>query len=303
LDRNDDSKVNAIDLVDFIACAAASGPSIPAGPACGGTVLFQDDFDAGNSTANWTLKTTSADNTVNFAYDYSTAGIPPAPRTKGGTTKGAFMSVNDDATATVEAAIAYANTVDFTNDFTLTFDMWMNYSGVATTEFSVFGINGDGTSILVPTLGVNSPPTAGTGPTSAGYLFSVDGESGTVRDYRVYEGAVELLGASGGLIAPAGNQDASSSTPYSLIFPAPKSLFLGAPGNNGPGNGWGWARVEIKHTATGIVTWKLNDTVVATRSATAYPSGKIMIGYMDMFSSISSAGTYVVYDNVLVTAP
>lgn len=306
-DRNRDGSINSADLTLFAACAAGSGPNLPASAVCDAQILYQDDFDGGDSAGKWTLKTTSADNTVNFDFDYGALGIPSAPRTTAGTKKGVFMSVNDDATGTLEAVIAYANTSDFSGDFTLSFDMWMNYGTGATTEYSAFGINGDGISILVPTLGVNGPPAvAGTGPTASGYLFAVTGDGGTVRDYRAYDGVTELIATAAGFQAASGSQDSAAAL-YTALFPSPRSLIAGSPGNTqSPGwesiRGWGWARVDVVQ-AGGVVTWKINDTVIASRAASSYPSGKLMIGYMDMFTSVSQAASYVVYDNVIVTAP
>jgi len=300
-DRDGDGNIDHGDLALFVACADGSGPNVPADTVCGAHVLYQDDFDSGASAGRWTLKTTSADSTVDFDFDYGGLGIPSAPRSMSGSRKGVFMSVNDDGTGTTEAAIAYADSADFSGDFTLSFDLWLNYGTGNTTEFAVFGINGDGSSILVPTLGVNGPPAvAGTGPTSAGYLFAVTGDGGTVRDYRAYDGVTELIATAAGFRAASGSQDSAAAL-YTAMFPSPRSFIAGSPGNTG-GSGWGWAGVDVVH-AGGVVTWRINGTVIAARAASSYPSGRILIGYMDMFTSISQAASYVVYDNVIVTAP
>ncbi len=300
-DRDRNGNIDHGDLALFVACADGSGPDVPADAVCGAHVLYRDDFDSGASAGRWTLKTTSADSTVNFDFDYGGLGIPSAPRSMSGSRKGVFMSVNDDGTGTTEAAIAYADSADLSGDYTLSFDLWLNYGTGNTTEFAVFGINGDGSSIVVPTLGVNGPPAvAGTGPTLAGYLFAVTGDGGTVRDYRAYDGVTELIATAAGFQAASGSQDSAAAL-YTALFPAPRSFIAGSPGNTG-GNGWGWARVDVVH-AGGLVTWRINDTILAARAASSYPSGKILIGYMDMFTSISQAASYVVYDNVIVTAP
>ena len=43
-----------------------------------GATLFVDSFDL-NTSANYTVRTSSADTRVTFAYDYSADGIPPPP--------------------------------------------------------------------------------------------------------------------------------------------------------------------------------------------------------------------------------
>src|SRR5436190_2651869 len=58
------------------------------------TPVFTDDFDS-NSSANWTLNQSSLTNTrAAFAYDYSSYGIPSAPNSVGGTTKGVKFEAN-----------------------------------------------------------------------------------------------------------------------------------------------------------------------------------------------------------------
>jgi len=71
-------------------------------------VLFEDNFNT-DTSANWTvLSGTSADEndaaydaalgdfTVDFAFDYSTRGIPPAPNSGDKSTLGVKISVNNN---------------------------------------------------------------------------------------------------------------------------------------------------------------------------------------------------------------
>ena len=75
-------------------------------------VLFEDDFNT-DTSANWiVLSGTNADEndeaydaalgdfTVDFAFDYSSRGIPPAPNSGDKSTRGIRVSVNnnDDTT-------------------------------------------------------------------------------------------------------------------------------------------------------------------------------------------------------------
>ena len=63
-----------------------------------------DDFDAGTSAGNWTLFASSADYTADFAFDYSTPGIPPAPNSIGGTTIGLHLTVSYDNVTVVASS-------------------------------------------------------------------------------------------------------------------------------------------------------------------------------------------------------
>src|SRR5690349_10026301 len=56
-------------------------------------LLYSEDFDT-DHTANWTPNAGSGNNDANFFFDYSTVGIPPAPHSTGGTTRGARLRAN-----------------------------------------------------------------------------------------------------------------------------------------------------------------------------------------------------------------
>src|SRR5438874_452876 len=65
-------------------------------------VLYSENFDSGTAGANWTTNvapaTAAAGNDANFAFDYSTAGIPAAPNSAG-TTVGVRLRANRPGTA------------------------------------------------------------------------------------------------------------------------------------------------------------------------------------------------------------
>src|SRR6476620_2668022 len=69
----------------FVICSSASAQ----------TVLFQDNFDT-NTSANWQVNIggggAAANNFANFAFNYSTIGIPAAPG--GSTTSGLQIFAN-----------------------------------------------------------------------------------------------------------------------------------------------------------------------------------------------------------------
>ncbi len=291
---------DAVDEADFDAFeACATRAAVPAGVVCGASEVFSDNFDV-DSSANWVIQSSSTNHAMTLNYDYGAQGIPSAPNSVGGTTKGLKCNVNLGAGTELIAALAYS-TANYSGDYTLRFDMWSNWGAEAgTTTTALFGINGDGTSIVAPTAGTAT--AGGISPVLAGYLFgaTVDGQMAN-RDYLSYEGATELLPAVAGW---TGGSGLSENPPFAAIFPSPKAVVAGAPGNS-PTTGWGWVRVEIIHNATaGTIALKLNDVTVLSRTTSAYTSGRLMLGVMDLFAaSKMSATMYTVYDNVLVTTP
>ncbi|MFN7140489.1 MAG: hypothetical protein ACK4UN_14220, partial [Limisphaerales bacterium] len=151
----------------------------------GQSVLFSDDFNS-NTAANWSLFQGSGNNTpdytAEFAFDYGsttfvrngvTNTIPPSPN-GGGTTKGLKLTVNNnDETAATSAVSLYPTAHTFSGNYSLRFDMWMNYNGGAwggtgSTESATFGVNHVGDKV---NWNNNTFP-------SDGIWFAVSGEGG-----------------------------------------------------------------------------------------------------------------------------
>lgn len=268
-------------------------------------LLFSDEFNT-NSAANWNIFWGAAngvpDFTVDFAFDYGvipytfngvTALIPPAPNSLDGSTLGVRLAVNRDAIATNAAVNLYPKNFSVSGNFVLKFDLWINYPGNAagagssgSTQHGLFGINHLGTN-------VNWAPT--TAPASDGLWFAAAGEGGDTRDYRAYVGnpngtQIELTSSGGGLTAS--NNIASI---YQNAFPAARFETAGAPGKN-------WVEVELRQT-NNIILWIMDGTVIALRTNTsAFTSGNIMLGLMDVFPSIAAPArdSFVLFDNVRV---
>ena len=269
-------------------------------------ILFSDDFET-NSASRWDLFWGSgngvSDYTVDWAFDYTHeatmingAGyfIPPAPNSTGTTTRGVRLTVNNNDTNGLIAGVnLYPKGKTFSNDFTLKFDMWINYPGDAagagstgSTEYAICGINHLGTQ----------PNWAATSASSTdGLWFAVDGEGGVSTDYRSFVGNLagtqtELFGAASGL-----SQSNSTAAIYQTLFPATRHETSGAPGKN-------WVEVELRQSG-GTITWLMDSTIVAQRTNTSsFTSGKAMIGFMDTFSSVASPSNqaFVIFDNVRV---
>lgn len=269
-------------------------------------LLFGDDFNT-NSAASWNVfwgaANTVPDYSVDFAFDYGvipytfngvTALIPPAPNSLDGSTRGVRLVVNRDTTATNAAVNLYPKNFSVSGNFALKFDLWINYPGNAggtgtgvagSTQHGLFGINH---------LGTNVNWAATTAPASDGLWFAATGEGGDSRDYRAYVGnlagtQMELLGNSG---LTASNNTAAV---YQTLFPTTRFESAGAPGKN-------WVEVEVRYT-NNIVLWLMDGTILAQRTNTsAFTSGNIMLGLMDVFPSIAAPArdSFVLFDNVRV---
>ena len=271
-------------------------------------LLFSDEFST-NSAANWNIFWGAAngvlDYSADFACDYGvipytfngvTALIPPAPNSPDGSTRGVRLAVNRDATAASAAVSLYPKDFSVSGNFALKFDLWINYPGNAggvgagvagSTQHATCGINH---------LGTNVNWAATSASASDGLWFAATGEGGDSRDYRSYVGNLagtqtDLTGsATSGLIGTNNTQAA-----FPTLFPPTRFETVGAPGKN-------WVEVELRQT-NNIILWIMDGTVIAQRTNTsAFTSGTIMLGLMDVFSSIAAPArdSFVLFDNVRV---
>ncbi len=290
-DHDGDGDLDTLDLTLFRGCM--SGADVDADPDCADQwVLFADDFDAGTSQSQWEVFGSSADYTADFNFDYGARGIPPAPNSVGGTTVGLRFTVNNnDAVAEAAAVSAFPGNHVFSGRYRLSFDMWMNYAGTGpgtgTTEMMNVGISTFEGAVIWPS------------NTGTGYFASVtndgDGMPGNAADYVFYRGPTALTPATGAYAAGT-HSTAQNNTDayYTSLFPSPTFQVAGAPGKR-------WVRVDVSQI-NGVVTWKMNGTVIAQLADTSYPTGNVMLGYMDLWTSIANPAdeAYVIYDNVVV---
>src|SRR5436305_1498239 len=81
---------------------------------CSASAIFNDDFSTDDSaswninkavidsgSASHTLASTDGSSIAEFGYDYSALGIPPAPHTTDGSTKGLRLRTNLQAVASI----------------------------------------------------------------------------------------------------------------------------------------------------------------------------------------------------------
>src|ERR1039458_4344194 len=89
-----------------LALAVAGGIFATTGTSRAQTQVYFQDFDA-DSTANWVTNAVGTGwSYANFYFDYSTVGIPSAPHSVGGTTRGLKLGCNLGAGGTFPAGIS-----------------------------------------------------------------------------------------------------------------------------------------------------------------------------------------------------
>ncbi len=253
----------------------------------GGPLLFSDDFDT-DTSANYGVQFGAEngidDKTVLFNYDYSLDGIPAAPKSTGGTTRGLKLTVNKtDATAAGSAGVnLYPLSLNLANDFVLRFDMFLRYSSVAagTTEHAIFGVNHSGTR-------TNRALTGGGLAGGDGNWVAIETDGSGSSSGRSYA----IFGSTNDTVAPPFS--AVSAASFTRFFTAPPFLAAGAPSGQ-------WSDVELIHTNRNLTLRVNNVTILSRTNNTAFTSGTIMLGFMDSFASVGSTNNYVVYDNVRV---
>ncbi|MDB6122573.1 MAG: hypothetical protein JWQ71_1566 [Pedosphaera sp.] len=273
--------------------------------------VYLDNLDS-DTSVNWNLFQGSQNNvsdyTATWAFDYTASiytnngvaqTIPVAPSTTNGVKHGLKLTVNKDATGAASGVSLYPKSQSFSGNYALRFDMWINYNGGAgggsgSTEYGTFGLNFAGTRVNWATNNASA---------SDGIWFAVDGEGGSGgSDYRAYLGTggvpTQLSVAASGLKANGALTDNVSDPFFQSLFPSPTYETTGVPGKH-------WVQGEVSQI-NGVITWRLNGTVVAQRTNTSsYTSGNVMIGYMDVYSSIASPPqeNYIIFDNVRVLVP
>ena len=238
-----------------------------------------------------------------FGFDYSTVtfptNIPSAPHSVGNTTKGLYLTANKaDATAAAAAINLYPVGLNYTNNFALKFDLWMNWGQTATTEHVLFGFNCSG-----------NITNRVTQLTSDGIWFAMDGDGGcspasaSIRDYSVFHGggsgnAPVLMTSGFGpevlLGANFDNADAGLVT----LFPSQSFTNIGA--TPAGSSAFRWNNVEVRQE-NNLITWLLNNVAVAQFTNTfGYTGGNLLLGYNDTFSSIGDTNNFAIIDNVRV---
>ena len=274
-------------------------------------ILFSDNFDS-DTSGSWTLNRSSTDTRVTFNCNYATNGIPSAPNSIGGTTRGVKFEAN--IANSLAAALNISPTgKNFSGDYRLRFDMWINANGP-------FPGGGTGSSEHL-TAGVattgNRVQWTGSGTTADGFWFGVDGEGGATTnsstpDFSAFN-ATALQTAASGIYAAGtvGYTRDNSHSYYATTFPAGKtapalqqSNFAQQTGALDVGCvGFAWHDVLITKQSNSV-TWSIDGLRIASFSNVSFSATgtNIFIGYWDAFNSLSdnAALSFGIVDNVRV---
>jgi hypothetical protein len=262
--------------------------------------LFEDDFSTDTSAA-WNILSRSALSnfgvSVDFAYDYSSNGIPVAPHTVDGSTFGLKLAVpRSQAVAGRTVLNVLPKAVALSGDYALSFDLYLYGAGAnGGANYFLFGINHRGTN-------VNGQITSGDSSGSVdGVWFAMTADGGASAadgDYQAYDGTRRLSGSATGFQIPTDIDATTAADSYiGRIFPSPKWPRLAAPGNH-------WVHVAVKQYK-GVVTVYFNGNLVLSRdrsAATADTAGTLMFGYLDIGTSTQNgdaSGPFALVDNVV----
>jgi hypothetical protein len=144
---------------------------------CDAAIVFQEDFDS-DHTADWVTNASAGDHRADFFFNYGSVGIPPAPNSAG-TTFGVKLQANVTGSTFGGISVSPKNQ-QFTGDYRLRFDMWLNFNGpldsgfIGSTQLTGAGIGTDGTE------------AEWGGGTQNSVHFGVTGDGDVVSDYRAY---------------------------------------------------------------------------------------------------------------------
>lgn len=266
------------------------------------TTMFVDNFDT-DTTASWSTRSISGTNSdATFNYDYSLIGVPVAPHTTNGTTRGLRLRAHFAAAVTDGISTSPIGKA-FTNDYRLRFDLWMNYNGplaaggAGSSEYFTTGL---GVSETRTNIGGLASPLPG-----SSVIFAVSGDGGYAEaagDYIVSTNGV-LTTSNSVAIYPAASRDNFNSY-YSefgeLTAPAAQTALYPTPaaGANQSGTSpigsmaFAWHDVVITKIGT-VYTWTVDGLKIASVDyGTATVGTNFSLGYQD--------GTTSVMDNPLM---
>src|SRR5262245_60505568 len=145
--------------------------------------IFTADFDTDHSLdGTWITNSVGGYNPVNLFFDYSTVGIPSAPNSVGGTTRGLKLQANLDPLVGIFPSGSSVSPAGFgiSANFEMRWDWWLNFNGPLT--------GGGSGSTQIGGAGFGTAATTANVPTIIDAIFvgcSGDG-TGTAADYRVY---------------------------------------------------------------------------------------------------------------------
>ncbi|MCA9187214.1 MAG: hypothetical protein R3E01_11090 [Pirellulaceae bacterium] len=293
--------------------------------------LYTENFDDINAALRWQANAmpqglTNPDGSAvpftdfhaDFAFDYSSVGIPAAPNTTDGSTVGMKLQAN-----LIEGVFGggSASPLDqnFEGSYKLTFDYWGNYTGDPTTGLETGGIGQSNLSTFgIMTNGMTAT-YAGAGD---GLWFAGTVDGGSSSDYRAYsvervvsyqyppaDGIIEDTHATYYAESRNNTADLYANNFGGAMAPSEQlALFPQQLGATPAGSlGMEWHQVEIRKDGT-TVDWIVDGIKLITVETAEFTSppggGNILFGHADINSSISEdAGIdllFTLIDNIKV---
>lgn len=279
------------------------------------TEVYSQSFEV-DDTVNWVINLGYGDNFADLFFDYSTVGIPQAPHSTGGGTRGLKLQANVNPLTQDGVVAGYGLSVSplnfwITENFEMRFDMWMNYIPVASGNTATyiggagFGTAGTAAQRAMPVSGVIDSVFIGA---------STDGN--TVADYRVYSPLryTGLQDNSG--VYAAGSRD-NISPYYATNFlgnvappQAQTNLYPSQTPIRTP-NGvvaFKWRDVSLKKVAN-IISYRIDGVLIATIDATTNGTlggANILFNCYDINGNASTDPMatnllFALFDNVRIT--
>lgn len=281
------------------------------------TQVYSEDFDADHSNdGTWITNSVGGYNPVNVFFDYSTVGIPSAPHSVGGTTRGLKLQANLDPAVQIFPSGSSMSPTGFsiTENFEMRWDWWLNFNGPLT--------GGGNGSTQIGGAGFGTAATTANVPTIIDSIFvgcSGDG-TGTSADYRVYSPAfsASLQDASGVYAAGTVGSRNNVNAYYQATFP-PQSATNNCPVQlalypqqtgmtQGGSAGMKWHDVSLKKVAN-IITYTIDGLLIATVDASTNGTlggANILFGQFDINAGASTDVNatnlaFSLVDNVRIT--
>jgi hypothetical protein len=304
-------------------------------------VLFQDNFNAPTSAANWTKNAVPAANaatqTADFAFDFSSFGIPPAPGSAD--TTGLRLRANVPAGEVTTRPVQVLSGLsmsptgqNFGANYKMTVYAWSNFFGAPNaTGLGDNAASEGGTANVLFALGTSGTvpmaagqPNAIAGSNVDGIAFATTGDGGIAADWRVFPKSATAVASTTPNVyeaAPAGSATASSNADafYTAKFPTQTAPAVqqdiataeyasdAAPvmaGNMQAGSfGFAWHKVVVTKSGN-LVTWDIDDTLIAKYDASALTMGgnNVAIGVSDVNGTTARHPSLVftLFDNLVV---
>ncbi len=261
------------------------------------TVLYQDQMNDGT---NWGANVSSADTPITHNYDYSADGIPEAPNSQGGddATRGVKMEANLSSGSS-QFLTLYPVGQNFTGNYQLRFDAWMNYElgGGSSTEFLGGGIGYDNVTADV----------------ASGAQAIATGDGGSSNDWRAFKSPPQFFIPDADMTGGNHNGNIAYYTDFlpSVSAPAAQGQ-TGISTAGSPGVQWiTWEfnvignEVSIfieKPDSSRLEIVRYDKTDTSDGSAGVNTDGNISLFYADFFPSVTARPDlqFGIIDNVMV---